>query len=118
MVGLQLLHELAGRDRPDGLLLLGDGQQAVYPGGFRLAEAGLSVAGRSVVLTTKYRNTVEILAAAGSVVGEDGFDDVDVTAATGDRGVEVVARRPADDRGVRGPAGARLGAAVGHPIAG
>lgn len=90
MVGLQLLYELAGRDRPDGLLLLGDGQQAVYPGGFRLAEAGLSVAGRSVVLTTNYRNTVEILAAAGSVVREDGYDDVDVSAAGGDRRVEVV----------------------------
>ncbi len=27
--------------RPDGLLLVGDGQQAVYPGGFTLAEAGV-----------------------------------------------------------------------------
>lgn len=48
-VGLQLLHTMVG-DRPDGLLLVGDGQQAVYPGGFTLAEAGISVAGRAVVL--------------------------------------------------------------------
>jgi hypothetical protein len=32
LVGLRLLHALAG-DRPNGLLLIGDGQQAVYPGG-------------------------------------------------------------------------------------
>lgn len=90
MVGLQLLHELAGRDRPDGLLLVGDGQQAVYPGGFRLSEAGVSVAGRAVVLRVNYRNTVEILAAARAVVAKDGYDDLDVTGEPGDRSVEVV----------------------------
>lgn len=90
MVGLQLLHELAGRDRPDGLLLVGDGQQAVYPGGFRLAEAGVSVAGRAVVLRVNYRNTVEILAAARALVAQDGYDDLDVIGEPGDRSVEVV----------------------------
>ena len=47
-VGLQFLHALVG-DRPDGLLMVGDGQQSVYPGGFTLSEAGISVVGRSTV---------------------------------------------------------------------
>jgi hypothetical protein len=90
LVGLQFLYELAGRERPDGLLLIGDGQQAIYPGGFRLTEAGVSVAGRAVVLHTNYRNTVEILATARAVVAQDGYDDLDVTATAGDRPVDVV----------------------------
>ncbi|HEU0103303.1 MAG TPA: UvrD-helicase domain-containing protein [Mycobacteriales bacterium] len=92
LVGLQLLHELAGRDRPDGLLMIGDGQQAVYPGGFRLAEAGISVAGRGVVLRANYRNTVEILATARAVVAQDAHDDLDLDLEhePGERPVEVV----------------------------
>jgi superfamily I DNA/RNA helicase len=74
LVALQLLHELAGRDRPDGLLLIGDGQQAIYPGGFRLAEAGIDLRNRAVVLRTNYRNTVEILATAHNVRVEDVFE--------------------------------------------
>jgi hypothetical protein len=74
LVGLQLLHELAGRDRPDGLLLIGDGQQALYPGGFRLSDADISLSGRAVVLRTNYRNTVEIVATARNVVRADEDD--------------------------------------------
>jgi hypothetical protein len=77
LVGLQLLYELAGRDRPDGLLLIGDGQQSIYPGGFRLVEAGIHVANRGVVLRTNYRNTVEILAAARMVIAQDSYDDLE-----------------------------------------
>lgn len=90
LVGLELLYELAGRDRPDGLLLVGDGQQAIYPGGFRLAEAGINVAARAVVLRTNYRNTVEVLAAARAIVAADRYDDVDVSSDTGERDVQVV----------------------------
>jgi hypothetical protein len=90
LVGLQLAHELAGGDRSDGLLLIGDGQQAVYPGAVRLAEAGISVTGRAVVLRTNYRNTVEILAAAWGVVAGDEFDDLDGAPEPGERDVEVV----------------------------
>jgi superfamily I DNA/RNA helicase len=74
--GLQLLHALGG-DGPDGLLLVGDGQQAVYPGGFTLAEAGISVAGRAVVLDRNYRNRADILRHALAMLGEDAFDDLD-----------------------------------------
>ena len=90
LVGLQLLYELAGRDRADGLLVVGDGQQAIYPGGFRLSDAGISVSGRAVVLRTNYRNTVEILAAARAVVASDGYDDLDVRVAEPDLSVEVI----------------------------
>jgi hypothetical protein len=76
-VGLQFLHALVG-DRPDGLLMVGDGQQSVYPGGFTLSEAGISVVGRSTVLTRNYRNRESILRYALIVVAGDQFDDLDV----------------------------------------
>lgn len=60
MVGVQLLHALVG-DATDGLLLVGDSTQALYPGGFRLREAGINVVGRSVRLGTNYRNAAAIL---------------------------------------------------------
>jgi hypothetical protein len=75
-IGLRFLDALTGH-RPDGILLVGDGQQAVYPGGFTLAEAGLSVAGRSSVLRRNYRNGAAIVEAALQVVAADGFDDLE-----------------------------------------
>lgn len=62
---IRILHSLVG-DRPDGLTLIGDGRQTIYPGGFSLAEVGISLAGRGVVLNTNYRNTGEILEFASS----------------------------------------------------
>jgi len=71
---VQMLHCLVG-DASDGLTLIGDGQQSIYPGGFTLAEAGVSIAGRGVVMSTNYRNTVEISEfAAGLVRGDDVAD--------------------------------------------
>ncbi len=58
--GLQFLHALVG-DRPNGLLLVGDGQQSVYPGGFTLSEAGIVVAGRAAVLDHNYRNREQVI---------------------------------------------------------
>lgn len=72
--GLRLLDALSG-DGPNRLVLVGDGQQAVYPGGFTLKEAGISVGGRSVVLDRNYRNTEQILQAAHSVLADDPFHD-------------------------------------------
>ncbi len=79
--GLRLLHALVG-DRPDGLLLVGDGQQAIYPGGFTLVEAGISVTGRGVVLDRNYRNRADILRHALAFIGDDSFDDLDEHPAT------------------------------------
>ncbi len=104
LVGVQLLHAIAG-DGPDGLHVIGDGQQSVYPGGFTLAEAGISVTGRAAVLRTNYRNTEEILEAAQRLVATDEYDDLEGVPSAGPRDVAVLrhGNRPlevrADDRG-------------------
>ena len=64
-------------DRDDGLLLLGDGQQSLYPGGHSLGAIGIDVRGRAAVLRLNYRNTGEILEAANRVVAGRPFDDGD-----------------------------------------
>jgi hypothetical protein len=86
--GLRLLHAFVG-DRADGLLVVGDGQQSIYPGGFTLAEAGVSVVGRSTVLTRNYRNREKIMRYAQAVIADDSFDDLDGVQERGDRAVEV-----------------------------
>jgi superfamily I DNA/RNA helicase len=52
------------------LMFVGDGQQAVYPGGFSLRSVGLDVRGRSFLLHTNWRNTQSIAAAAEAVMGD------------------------------------------------
>jgi hypothetical protein len=73
---VRMLHALVG-DRADGLHLVGDGQQSIYPGGYTLAEAGVSVQGRSVVLGTNYRNTAEIVEVASALIEHDEFADIE-----------------------------------------
>ena len=80
---VRMLHRLVG-DAPDGLTLIGDGQQTIYPGGFTLAEAGISLAGRGVVLSTNFRNTVEIVEFARRLVEGDTFTDIEGTSAAAD----------------------------------
>ncbi|MBO0657391.1 UvrD-helicase domain-containing protein [Streptomyces triculaminicus] len=87
-VGVRLLHALVG-DANNGLLLVGDGQQAIYPGGFRLSDAGIDVRGRGQVLRKNYRNAKEVLDAALAVVADDSFDDIDGTPTTGRRDVDL-----------------------------
>ncbi|UZN03112.1 UvrD-helicase domain-containing protein [Cellulomonas sp. S1-8] len=87
-VMIRMLHALVG-DVPDGLTLVGDGQQTIYPGGFTLAEAGVSVAGRGTVLDVNYRNTREILQFASMLVRDDEFADIEGATARGDRPVAV-----------------------------
>ncbi|MGW2813286.1 UvrD-helicase domain-containing protein [Streptomyces sp. NPDC001415] len=89
LVGVRLLHALVG-DAPNGLLLVGDGQQAVYPGGFRLSDAGIDIRGdRGQVLRTNYRNSKQILDAALEVVADDSFEDIDGLRTPGRREVEL-----------------------------
>ncbi len=80
LVGLQLLRSLvngpAGKDRSDGLFIVGDGAQRIYPGGFTLRQAGVEVRGRTSVLRVNYRNTREILSSAMAVAGEQTVDDL------------------------------------------
>jgi AAA domain/UvrD-like helicase C-terminal domain/Nuclease-related domain len=73
---IRMLHHLVG-DKPDGLTLIGDYKQSIYPGGFTLGEVGISLAGRGVVLNTNYRNTVEILRFAESLFSGGDFIDIE-----------------------------------------
>jgi superfamily I DNA/RNA helicase len=89
LIGIQLLHALIG-DKPDGLLLIGDNQQSVYPGGFRLAEAGITITGgRAERLDVNYRNAADILDAALAVMDGEPFEDLDGTVISGRPPVEL-----------------------------
>ncbi|MCX4695468.1 nuclease-related domain-containing DEAD/DEAH box helicase [Streptomyces sp. NBC_01408] len=89
LVGVRLLHALVG-DVPNGLLLVGDGQQTVYPGGFRLTDAAIDIRGdRGQVLRTNYRNSKQILDAALTVVADDAFEDLDGVRTPGRRDVDL-----------------------------
>lgn len=73
---VRLLHGLVG-ENADAFTLIGDGQQSIYPGGYVLSEAGISLAGRGVVLDRNYRNTVEVQEFAAQLIAESTFIDMD-----------------------------------------
>jgi hypothetical protein len=91
-VMIRMLHSLVG-DMPDGLNLVGDGQQTIHPGGSTLAEAGVSISGRSAVLTTNYRNTAEIADFAALLVRDDRHVDIEGALSASDA-VETPRRGP------------------------
>jgi hypothetical protein len=80
---IRMLHHLVG-NATDGLTLIGDGQQSIYPGGYTLGEVGISLAGRGVVMNTNYRNTAEILHFAEGVVAGDVYLDIEGATAEDD----------------------------------
>lgn len=73
--GVRLLHTLVA-DKPNGLLLVGDGQQSIYTGAFTTTEAGINIKGRSIILRRNYRNAQAIIDRAMSVVDADPYDDL------------------------------------------
>lgn len=73
---VRMLHSLVG-DGPDAFTLIGDGQQSIYPGGYKLSEAAISLSNRGVVLSVNYRNTVEILDFANKTIAATGYVDID-----------------------------------------
>ncbi|MFB9923717.1 UvrD-helicase domain-containing protein [Amycolatopsis halotolerans] len=73
LTGLRLLRTIAG-DGPNQLLLVGDGQQQVYPGGWRLSDAGIPIQGRGEVLRVNYRNRAGILDFARRINAVDDLD--------------------------------------------
>lgn len=83
-----MLYGLVG-DAPDGFTLIGDGQQSIYPGGYTLAEAGISVANRGVIMDVNYRNTAQILEFAHGVVAGSEFADIEGEIAKGERPAAV-----------------------------
>jgi hypothetical protein len=85
---LRLLAEISGGG--ERLLVVGDGQQQIYPGGYTLAEAGISVTGRSTVLRTNYRNAANIIATSAELVVDDEYNDLDDTTERGQRDVVSV----------------------------
>lgn len=93
LLGLRLCRALAS-DGTDGLFLVGDGQQALYPGGYTLADAGISVTGRAVVLRTNYRNTRQILEAARDLVADRAFTDLDTVTEPGRQEVRILREGP------------------------
>jgi hypothetical protein len=90
---IRMLHAIVG-DRPDGLNLIGDGQQTIYPGGYSLAEAHVSIAGRGVILSKNYRNTAEIAQFAASLVAGDEFFDIEGSSSRGDTPVQIMRHGP------------------------
>ena len=74
--GMRLIGHIAG-DGPNRLLLIGDGQQKIYKGGFALKNVGVSIVGRSRILRYNYRNTKQILRQLTSMVRNVSFDDLE-----------------------------------------
>jgi superfamily I DNA/RNA helicase len=75
---LRLIANRGGRrDRPDGLMLVGDGAQRVQAGGYTLRSVGVEVRGRTAVLRVNYRSTAEIVQSAFAVAGDDIVLDLD-----------------------------------------
>ncbi len=78
LAGLRLAHAIAGGNGSSPLLLLGDGQQQVYAGGWRMADAGIDLRGRGAILRVDYRNRRRVWENAAGIdaVNELGdFDD-------------------------------------------
>jgi superfamily I DNA/RNA helicase len=72
---MRLIKEIAGATLHN-LLLIGDGQQQIYQGGFSLRETGIEIVGRSRILRQNYRNTKPILESAYSMIKDMEFDDL------------------------------------------
>ena len=80
---IRLLVELAGGLPEPNLTLVGDGQQAIYPGGFSLFSIGVDVrrGRRATVLRANWRNTYAIWQAARAFAADDAYADLDDEAA-------------------------------------
>lgn len=83
-VGIRFLLELLEDGNRGRMLVIGDAGQRIYPGGYRLADLGLEIRGRSFPLSVCYRSTDEIMCAVGALgqyvsteeFGEDGVRGV------------------------------------------
>lgn len=91
-VGLEFVHALlsggAGASGSDQLMVVGDGAQRVYPGGYRLLNAGVDVRGRTTVLRINFRTTRQIMEAALAVAGGLEVEDLEEDYRRGEQVVE------------------------------
>ena len=74
---LKLVHQIAGGTHEAPLLLVGDGQQQVYSGGWRLSDAGIPIKNRGAVLRVNYRNRAAVHEYAKHVDATNIVDDLD-----------------------------------------
>ncbi|QLY34389.1 UvrD-helicase domain-containing protein [Nocardia huaxiensis] len=78
LMELKLVHQISGGSSDAQLLLVGDGQQQVYAGGWKLSDAGIPLpGGRGRVLKTNYRNREAVLRFAQRVEASNTVDDLD-----------------------------------------
>lgn len=78
--GLRLAHAIAGGNGSSPLLLLGDGQQQVYAGGWRMADAGIDLRGRGEILRVNYRNRRRVWENAAGIDAVNALGDFDEAA--------------------------------------
>jgi superfamily I DNA/RNA helicase len=76
-VAMRLLLTLDRSEQHRHFMIVGDGQQSIYPGGFGLREVGIDIVGRSRVLTANWRNTWNVWTAAKAIIEGTEFDDLD-----------------------------------------
>jgi len=76
-VGVGLLYALDSSSDHRDFMVVGDGQQSIYPGGFSLRSLGIDVRGRAWVLSSNWRNTWSVWTAARAVMDGEAFDDLD-----------------------------------------
>lgn len=106
-IGMRLLLALDKSENHRHLLIVGDGQQSIYPGGFGLREVGVDIVGRSRVLTANWRNTWSVWTAARAVMEGQEYDDLDEDVGlrpTGDEPEPLTVGDPAELHVLRSPA--------------
>jgi hypothetical protein len=105
-VGLRMLTALDATSDHRSLMIVGDGQQSIYPGGSSLLGLGIDVRGRARVLTSNWRNTWSIWTAAKAVVEGEEFDDLDEEVGlrpTGEEPAPLTVGPPAELHVLRSP---------------
>jgi superfamily I DNA/RNA helicase len=106
-VGMRLLLALDRSENHRHFLIVGDGQQSIYPGGFGLRELGIDIVGRSRVLTANWRNTWSVWTASRAILEGQAFDDLDDDVGlrpVGDEPEPLMVGDPAELHVLRSPA--------------
>jgi superfamily I DNA/RNA helicase len=62
---------------PDDIFLVGDTHQRIYDNYVTLGSLGINIRGRASRLSLSYRTTSQILRAAGALLGDETYDDLD-----------------------------------------